>query len=299
MKQILKLHSDNIDFLDNRFNFKVIANDFFTQSPNSLPLFWKHNNRFIPCTHFNFNNDHFSFDALVYNGNTSYEDVLKQLIAYCDLTIFDISKILDLLETYSPSHNKIEWSALLSIPVKQWDKIKRLYSFPLQWQEYFISKNTPLKRILSFDDSLLREAVAVLLPLNPGINILEQISLLLKEISLRDEIPYETILERKNILEILQNDTLGIPQKLQSIRSTLFTERYPTISQYRLLLENKKTQLDKLKTLQISIDENFETPGIELKFIMTNMKDINNLEQWIKINKNTLSGILNFQKDNK
>lgn len=299
MKHVLRLHSDNITYNDDRFDFKERKNEINTRSPNSLPLFWKYNDLYIPCTHFTAINKGIDFSALVYNEDISYEDALKDLISHCDLTIFDIARILNLLESYSSDHNKFEWSIFLGVPLKEWDKIKTLSAMPVYWKEYFITKNTPLKRIQSFNDPLLLKEISGLLIFNPGINVFEQIALLLKEISLRDNISYKGILENDYIKDILEGAGLGNSQKMQVLRSILFSRRYPTISQYRKLLQEKRTELEKLKELRIEIDENFETPGIELKYTMTNIKDIDNLEQWLKINRNTLLSILDFQKGNK
>ncbi|MFA6617872.1 MAG: hypothetical protein WCT23_02250 [Candidatus Neomarinimicrobiota bacterium] len=299
MKQVLNLHPDNINSSDGRFNFKETKKEIFSKSPNSLPLFWKFDDLYIPCTHFSPIKKKNNFSALVYNDDISYEDALKDLILHCDLTVFDIAGILKLLESYSPDHNKFEWSAFLGIPAKEWDKIKALSAIPLSWKEYFISKNTPLKRILSFSDPLLLKAISELLGLNPGINILEQIALLLKEISLRDKLSYQTILEKNDIRDLLQGADTGNAQKLQILRSKLFSQRYPTMTEYRTLLQTKKTELEKLQKMQIGIDENFETPGIELKYTMTDTKDIDNLEQWLESNRKILLEILDFQNGKK
>lgn len=296
MKQVQRLHSDSIDFQDNRFNFRMIISDESVQYLNSIPLFWKGPNSYIPCTNFGDKKSNLDIDALVYADNLSYEEVMQDLVVHNKLNIFETSNVLNLLEKHSSSFDKVQWSQLLGLPIKEWDKIRMLSGISKDWQEYFVSKNTPLKRIFSFEDPLLRECLESLFPLNPGINILEQIASMLKEISLRDTCSYNEIMQDVKISDVLLGEDVKASSKLQEIRSILFARRYPTISEFRHSLDIKRADVDKLKNLQIGIDENFETLGIELKYLMTSAKDIGNLQTWLNNNKEALKSILDFQK---
>lgn len=284
-----------IDQNDNRFDLQAVKNIKQSVAPNTLPLFWKSDNAWIACTDEAFDCETNEVTALAFPLETSYEEAVKELCTFLELNIFDIARILYQLDKYAVSPDKKDWSAFLGIPFAQWDKIKELNLMSMEWKMFFLSKNSPLKRILSFDDKELRDSLSEILKLNPGINILEQIAVLVKEISLRDKLSYAHIMAMETLTRVQENDEKS-SAKLQAIRIILSEIRYPVISKYRAELNERSSKIETVKNLKIGIDNNFETNGIEIKYLMTNINDIDNLQAWFERNKKTISGILELQK---
>jgi hypothetical protein len=295
MKQVIKLSPDMIDQNDNRFDLPAIKKIKHGVAPNTLPLFWKSEGAWVECTDEVYDQQAKEVSGLAFPVGTSYEEALRELCEYLELNIFDISRILHKLDEHVISCDRKTWSAFLEIPFTQWDKIKEINSMSLEWKIFFLSKNTPLKRILSFDDKELRQSLTEILTLNPGINILEQIAILIKEIAFRDQLSYSDIMSMEIIKTVQENDEKS-SLKLQTIRLILSEIRYPVISKYRAELNERSANLNKLKNLQIGIDSSFETNGIEIKYLMTNLNDIDNLQQWLENNKKQIERILELQK---
>ncbi len=295
MKQVISIHSDMIDHWDKRFDLEVFRDSKQSQFPNTLPLFWKYDGKWIPCSYYHIEETDADIMAMVYPEDLSYEEVLDDLITFYELTIFDVSKLLILLEKYSKDPDRQSWCRKLNIPLRDWDKIRDLDTLSYEWKSYFISKNISYKRIRAFEDPELRKNIEHFLTLKPGINMLEQIAILLKELSIRDEVHYAELLKAIEVNSILEGD-LSSAQKLAAIRAQLSILRYPVISRYREELKNRNSAFDRLNNLQLGIDETFETPGIEIKYLMKSSKDIDKLEQWLKTNKVNINSVLELQK---
>jgi len=299
MKHVLKLKIDSIVKDDTSFDFKALKDPVDIIPPNTLPLFWHNDKYWIPVYGFGGIPDTgIEFDALVYDENTSYEVVLWDILQTGNLNVFDIAKVIQLLEKHSPAYDKILWARRLKIGLEQWDKIKILSHFKIEWKIFLVSKNVPLKRIIHFSDHDLRELLEPLLSLKPGINILEAIANLLSELAHRQEVSLDMIWEELEIPLILTSSEMQSTLKLQTIRKKLYEARYPIISRYRKLLNEYLALMPRTAGVDLFTDQNFETSGLRLQADIRSRGDIEKLESWLKDHKIHLEKIIDIQKGN-
>ncbi len=299
MKHLRKLRTDSIAIEDQRFDYKALKEPVSKRSPNTLPLFWAENGRWIPvCISDKKNENVTEIDALTYWEDNSYEEVLWDILKADNLNVFDIAKVITLLEEYSPAYDKGLWSRRLKIGVDQWSDISVLRKFELEWVSFFLIKNAPLKRVLHFSNLELRSLLRPLLTLNPGINILEAIAGLLSEIAHREKVSREKIWDSLDISEILKNLKLQSSLKLQNIRKKLYEARYPTIARYRKSMNELLVNIPKSAGIDLHADQDFETPGMRLQADVRSRGDIEKLQNWLEKEKTHLEKIIDIQKGN-
>lgn len=299
MKHLRKLKTDSIAKEDQRFDYKVLVGTVTKSSPNTLPLFWSEGDRWIPvCVQDENYEDVSEINALTYWEDNSYEEVLWDILKADKLNVFDIAKVITLLEKYSPAYDKELWARRLKIGIDQWNNIWELSHFEIEWISYFITKNAPLKRILHFSALDVRKLLGPVLPLNPGINILEAIAGLLSEIAHREKVSIATIWDRLNIPEILENLELQSSLKLQNIRTKLYEARYPTIARYRKSMNELLANIPRSAGIDLRADQDFETPGMRLQADVRSRGDIEKLQSWLEKQKNHLEKIIDIQKGN-
>ncbi len=299
MKHLQKLIIDSIIKEDTRFNYRALKSPIDKKRPYTLPLLWKNGDHWIPvCKVEDIPNNKSEFDAVVYEENTSYEEVLWDVLQTDDLNIFDIANIIQLLDANSPDYDKSLWAQRLKIGLEQWEKIKILSCYKIEWTSFFLSKNVPLKRIMNFSDHDLRELLLPLLSLNPGINVLEAIANLLSELAHRNKVSVDRVWEQLKISLILTSDEMQSTLKLQKIRTKLYEARYPIISGYRKRLNEHIAGMPRTVGIDLITDQDFETPGLRLQADIRSRADIEKLQEWLKDQRSYLEKIIDIQKGN-
>ncbi|MCF7832238.1 MAG: hypothetical protein K9N05_01510 [Candidatus Marinimicrobia bacterium] len=297
MKHICKLKKDSIIREDKRFDYKALKEHVIENSPNTLPLLWGEDGRWIPVYAIDEISENISeIDALTYRDDSSYEDVLWDVIKRDNVNIFDIARVIILLEEYAPAYDKKLWARRLKIGVDQWDNISALNDFDIEWTSFFLHKNVPLKRVLHFSDHEVRILLKSILTLNPGINVLESIADLLSEVAHRDKVTKKTIWEKLKIPAILENAELQSTLKLQNIRTKLYEVRFPTIARYRKHMNELLDNIPKSAGIALLTDQDFETPGMRLQADVRSGGDIEKLQYWLEEQKTDLEKIIEIQK---
>jgi hypothetical protein len=294
MMQIKKLQKDMIDFEDKRFYYKAFHSTLSHRPLNTLPLFWERT--LSPCIFIDPSSLDEEFDALLFPESFSYEDVLIELLQSDHLSIFDTSRLLHLLELYAPKHDKTSWAKRLGIGIHQWNDVLTLNDFDDTWVQFLTSKHVPLKKIMIFSDRSLRHILLPILSFNPGINILEQIAVLLKEIAHIQTTSVDGIWQKLQLSEILHDENLQSSLKLLSLRSILFDTRYPNISSYRKVQSKKIKKLNIPPMVHVSTDQNFETPGFHLALNIQSLNDLTLAQKWLEENYINLISLLDDQK---
>lgn len=299
MKQLQKIKTDKIAWADKRFDYKANKGVSEKKTPNIIPLFWTERGTLIPVlVKENIPANIHELYALVYLKNINYEDVLWDIIRSDELNIFDIAKVIGLLDIHAPSYNGKEWAQRLKIGADQWMKIRDLQDIEGKWISFFLRKNTPLKRIFHFSDKELRKMILPLLELNPGINILENIASLVVEIAHKEHISINDVWTNLKIGVILEDELLQSAQKLHLIRTRLFENRYPTISKYRKRLNEHLGNIPRSAGIDLRSDEDFETPGMKLQADLRSRADIEKLQDWLETQRPELEKIMDIQKGN-
>lgn len=243
--------------------------------------------------------------ALVYPADSTYEQVLSEqfeiLDALTDIHAFDIARLLALLERYVPGYNKRSWSRRLKIGEEQIPDYLALTAYQNEWEEYLRQKNVSLKRMLSFSPAAIRDVLSRLLGYNPGINILEQISLLLREIAGRDKRQISAVWDAcipQALFRDLEDNGKAIPEQ---VKQRLYEERYPLINAFQKRIGSQLQTLNIPESIQISLDPLLEVPGISIRIRARSRAELENAQNWLDKNRyrlNTLIGISTLQEEN-
>ncbi len=306
MKQLQQVAIKDIKRNDKRFYFTAgempASAVKQTEMLFSIPVLWSYKGVWIPVVlpaeYDNYANT--VIDAMVYSSDTSYEDVLRELLraeeATRDLNIFDISCIIRRLEEYVPGYDKKVWSLRLGIGATQWQNIQLLQNYEAEWMQYFIKKHVPLKRVLIFSAMELRTQLKPLLVLNPGINVMESIAVLLQEIAHRDSNDIKICWDRCDLDVQLYNDNLSSAERINAIRTRLYRERYPAITEYQTKLHQHLDTFKLPSVLQLKTDPLFETPGLILNARLEKREHIDTLLNWLQISKAELEKIMDIQQ---
>ena len=167
MKELKLIPADKIDKQDHRFIYR----EGFSSYGWALPAFWENNGRYIPVSGL-YEPKGPEVNAFVYSKESDIERVLVDTLGFRELNIFDVARLLKILEEQITSADRKAWSRTLKIPEEKWENIMDLANFDKSWQDYFIDKNAPLKLIMPFGDKELRTILKPLLDLNLGINLL-------------------------------------------------------------------------------------------------------------------------------
>jgi hypothetical protein len=291
MKELTKIPADKIDHSDRRFIYRVGPR----RSEWILPVFWEKDGQYIPVIEFR-EFDQKEIHAFVYTQDCDYEDILLDTLTSEELSAFDMARLLNILDEHRPSVDKKTWSKILKISVDKWSLVKGLADYETIWQDYFIDKKAPVKRILHFSDTELRRTLQPLLGLNPGINMLESIAALVENITHRDKKKISVIWQELETESILSADDRSVQQKLKEIKDKLFGMRYPTIAKYRNELDEHLKTIPRAAKVDLRSDENFETPGMILQADLRSRRDIEILQDWLDKQKPELEKIMDIQK---
>lgn len=306
MKHVQKVRYKDIKQDDRRFYFKAgerpagIAKTFRKLFP--LPLLWKKGNCWMPVLFSGQGNlklsDH--IDAVTYPENLSYEDVLWDIVysekAAVTLNIFDTAQIIRLLEKYAVNHKRSLWCERLEIGESQWEDYRLLQKYDIDWINYFLKKHAPMKRVLVFRDTQLRQLLKPLLTYSPGINTLESITRLFCESAQRDSCEYAVYWERAGMNTLMRNEEFRPAERLSEIRMQLYRRRYPAVTEYQQRLKDEIDSLQLPGYMRIDADPCFERPGFILRTEMEDREAVGSAAEWISKNKDKLKKIMDIQE---
>jgi hypothetical protein len=297
MKQLQRVNIKAISADDKRFCFT--QTETLSAVFSGIPLLWQQGDTYIPVLSGTVdpgNGDEVT--AWVYSSGTRLETILREqtdiMLRLGTLTPFDMARILDLLETYQDDYNKAAWCKYLQIGISQIPDYLTLLDYDSSWEQYFQQKKVPLKRILSFFDPALREQLQPLLSLNPGINVLEQISDCLQGAARREKRSIREVWTDCIPSGLPENRELGKADILSEIRQRLYRRRYPVISDHQAHLQNALDALNVPSGLQVSADPFFETPGVNIRFHAENAEDLEKQICWLKAHREQLKSITNI-----
>ncbi|MDD3716615.1 MAG: hypothetical protein PHX07_05215 [Candidatus Marinimicrobia bacterium] len=292
MKCIQHVKASDILPDDGRFQFRKDA-ALRNLAGAFLPLLWKRSKGLLPVLiPGKLPPKNVMLDALIFSEDTAYEDILAECLKLAQISgapsYFDIANLLVLLDRHSPGYDRQIWAKRLGMGKEQLRDCRILSSYNAAWSDYFIQKKAPLKRILNFSLADLRETLEFLLPLNPGINVLENIATLLQEIARREGRDLHSCLQDCRKKEPEANPE----QEIDILRNCLYRRRYPGISAFE---EDMKEMLAALKLpagITVEMDLSAETPGITLKLKARDPETLQDAVHWLSENKEHLEEIL-------
>lgn len=231
-------------------------------------------------------------DALVFSEDTAYENILAECLKLAriggELSYFDIANLLDLLDRYSPDYDRQIWARRTGMGTEQLRDCRILSTYSAVWKDYFIQKKAPLKRILHFSPATLREELEFLLPRNPGINVLENIAILLQEIAKREDRDLCSFLQDCGIAEPERNPA----RQIDILRNCLYRRRYPGISAFEEDMKEMLAALAPPAGITLETDLSGETPGITLRLKARDPEALRKVLRWLNENGKRVEEIL-------
>lgn len=235
----------------------------------------------------------------IYSEEKAAEELFKESVLEntinIELNIYEKCKIIQILNTHFPDYNRYYWQKLLKLPLdsKYESTIKSILQFPNEWVEFFINKNVPLKRIMIFSKIKEIKLLSKLLPLNIGLNKMEQMFHFLFEISQRDEINIKSILNNIDFEGAFKAPTSKDKQDIVKIlHKKLYDLRYPLQSQYLKIINKKIDNLKLLNNIKIRYDKTFERAGINFNININRKNDLHNSIKWLDKNRDKIINII-------
>ena len=190
------------------------------------------------------------------------------------LNLLEISRSLFLLSTFIDDPNLLlTYASTLGLPHhhNHVNKIKKICQLPAPIQDAVLAGTILLPVALDlskFESDTGIDLVKLFDHLKIGINKQRELILLLKEISLREKIPMQSLLNEKNVQQILTNKELDRVHMSRQIKNYLMRRRFPTIF-------NKKAKFEKIisalrfgETIKLTPPKDFEgtTYTLTLRF---------------------------------
>jgi len=233
----------------------------------------------------------------IYPEEKSAEELFKGSVlentVNMELNIYEKCKIIQILNIHFSNFDKYYWQKLLKLPLdkKYGSTINSILQFPKEWMEFFIDKNVPFKRIMTFSKIKEIELLSKLLLLNIGLNKMEQIFQFLFEISKRDEVTVKSILDCINYETILKDPSIEKQNIVTILYDKLYNLRYPLQSEYLKKVDTKIKELKPINNIKIKYDKTFERSGINFILNVNSKNDLQNSIEWLKNNTNKIVNI--------
>lgn len=156
---------------------------------------------------------------------------------------------------------------------------------PETWYRYFTDHNVPGRRINIICCVLDLNKCTELLKMNFGINRLEQLIVMIAEISKRDNISVQEITD--SVFKD-NNQSMSPDQQFQHIRR----QRYPFITEYENRISMALKELQVPRNLVVQCDRKGERPGLELILSLRNDNDVDTVTSWFNASKTSLNKLL-------
>ena len=188
------------------------------------------------------------------------------------LNLVEISKSLFLISAFVDDQNLLlKYASTLGLPhhrdhVK---KIKKICQLPIPIQDAVAAGTISLPVALDLyqlaSDTMI-ELVKLFDHLKIGTNKQRELILLLKEISLREKISMQNLLNEKDVRQILTNTELDRVQRSRQIKDYLRRRRFPAIFSTKAKFEKIMNTLKLGETIKLIPPKDFETTTYTLSF---------------------------------
>ncbi len=147
-------------------------------------------------------------------------------------------------------------------------------------KKHVIAANTALSsacRIAEFSPSTQQALMQVLVKIQPSTNKLNELLSLLREISARDAITVEEILNRYQLLQVVADPNASSVDKVTALRQALRGIRLPQLSERQKRLAELIQGLELPETARIVADPYFESRNMKLECQFSHPEELNSL----------------------
>lgn len=132
-------------------------------------------------------------------------------------------------------------------------------------------------RIAEFTPSTQQSLLAVLSHIKPSTNKLNELLALLREISARDALSVEEILNRYQLLQVVANPSASSADKVAALRQALKGIKLPQLSERQRHLAELIQNLDLPNTAKVIADPYFENNNMKLEYQFSQPEELNAL----------------------
>jgi len=149
-------------------------------------------------------------------------------------------------------------------------------TFSTDLKRYFLSQGVSLKNILflaTFSGEERQWVYRLLSRLRVGENVLREILTFLREISHRDGIRINDLISSRIIRDLLSDDRLSGPRKIQAIRRFLREKRYPRLSELEERFKSFRKRMTLSPRVAITPPPFFEGDRFRIEFSFENLQE--------------------------
>ena len=195
----------------------------------------------------------------------------------------------DLVNTYLPLLNELKSYKILH----QFFAIDQLID-PMK--DHIIKNNIALSnaaRVAEYSPSTQQALLNVLIHVRPNTNKLNELLMMIREISARDGISVEDVLHRYELLTIVANPDVAAQEKVSALRQTLRGVKLPELSKKQAEFGKMIQQLHLPEKANLKTDPYFENPNFKLEYkfddpeeldvLVAKIKDALDAQHWHKI----------------
>jgi ParB family chromosome partitioning protein len=180
------------------------------------------------------------------------------------LNLVEISRSLFLLSAFVDDQNLLlNYASALGLPHHRdhVEKIKKICQLPAPIQDAVLADTISLPVALDlskFESDTAIDLVKLFDHLKIGINKQRELILLLNEISLREKIPLQNLLNGKDVQQILAKNELDRVQMSRQIKDYLMRRRFPIIFNTKAKFEKIVNALKLGETIKLIPPKDFE-----------------------------------------
>ncbi len=233
--------------------------------------------------------DRFDVNARILDSDTKKLECARYAITdnafQRPLNLIEKSRSIRMLSTCFSDHRRLSKEmSILGVPCHESMiiKIKDICSFSKPLQNSILSESISLPVALELhkmSKDVEDGFVELFSVLKLGVNKQREILTLIKEISLREDIPMAEILEGLHLKRILNDENLDKNQKIRKIRSHLKQRRFPAITCAERWFEEHRQNLKLGSGIKLIPPDNFESPTYFLNFSFKDLKELKHLKK--------------------
>jgi len=201
------------------------------------------------------------------------------------LNLIEKSRSIQMLSNCFSDHGRLSKEmSILGVPCHESmiTKMKDICSFSKPLQNSILSESISLPVALELhkmSKDVEDGFVELFSVLNLSVNKQREILTLIKEISLREDIPMAEILEGRHLKRILKDKDLDKNQKIRKIRSHLKQRRFPAITRAERGFEEHRQNLKLGPGIKLIPPDKFESPTYFLNFSFKDLKELKHLKK--------------------
>ncbi len=137
-------------------------------------------------------------------------------------------------------------------------------------------------RIAEFTASTQQELLSVLCHIRPSTNKLNELLALIREISARDGLTVEEILNQYQLLQVVADPNASASDKVKALRQSLKGIRLPQITERQKQLAGLIDGLNLPDTAKVTTDPYFENDKIKLEYQFSQPEELTELVEHLK-----------------